>query len=329
MPRENYQSVHTDRPLTNFSVARFQDPSVFVSGRFFPKLSVKKASDKFDVYPQGYWNRVYDTRRAEESVANSVTYKVRQDSYACGDDALRIFVSDKKRANVDSQRNLDKESTMIVTDAIALGRDVEFANTFLKTGVWGKDVDLASKKWSSDGSDPIATVKEACKDVLLASGGKKPNKMLMTFDVWIKITEHPDLIDRVKYQGTSNAPAMMTKRAVAALFELDEIMVMMTVNNTAIAGVEDSDGNPPVNNEFLATDLCLLGHVPKSVGLMTPCPGITFVWDQYINASAGIGPSMRRYRPMDGRKGEYIEAELSIDQKVVAKDLCLLFHNVV
>lgn len=329
MPRENYQSVHTDRPLTNFSVARFQDPSVFVSGRFFQKMSVRKASDKFDVYPQGYWNRIFDTRRAEEGVANSVTYKVSEDSYSCGDDALRIFISDKKRANVDKQRDLDKEATMIVTDAIALGREVSFADTFLKTGVWGKDIDKGTKKWSADGSDPIADVKDACKDVIVASGGKKPNKMLITYDVWVKLTEHPDLIDRVKYQGSNNSPGMMTKRAIAALFELDEIMVMMSVNNTALAGVEDADGNPPVNNEFVATGLALLGHVPKSAGLMTPCPGMTFIWDQYINASAGIGPSMRRYRPADGRKGEYIEAELSIDQKVVAKDLCAFFHNVI
>ncbi len=340
MPRENYADVHFDRPLTNVSCAYFQDQSVFVSGRFFPIMPVMKASDTFDVYPQGYWNRVYDSARQEESVANSVTYKVNSDKYAVGDDALRIFISDKKRKNVDVQRKLDMEATQLVTQAIALSKEDDFAEKYLKTGAWSTEYygsgasdttnGTSIDKWSADSSEPIAQIKEACRSIFLASGGRKANKMIITYDVWIKLTEHPDLVDRVKYMGTNMNPGQVTMKAVAALFELDEIMVMSSIANTALAEIEDSTtGLPKVNNEFLKTGTAILGHVPKSVGLMTPCAGVTFAWNEYIRHSEHAGPSIRRYRPTDGRKGEYIEAELAIDQKLVSKDMCALFRNLV
>ncbi len=340
MPRETYADVHFDRPLTNISAAYFQDMSVFVSGRFFPMLSVQKASDTFDVYPQGYWNRVYESARGEESVANSITHKVASESYSVGDDALRYFISDKKRANIDSQRKLDMEATQIVTQAIALAKESQFADTYLKAGVWatdyaGKDSPAANNtaqvhKWSDSASSPIEQVKAACKEIYLKSAGRKANKMIITYDVWIELTEHADLIDRVKYMGTNQNPGQVTMQAVAALFELDEILVMSSIANTALAQVEDSTtGLPAVKNEFLKTGTVLLGHVPKSVGLMTPCSGITFTWDAYIKHASMAGPAIRRYRPTDGRKGEYIEAEMSIDQKVVSKDMAAMFVDMV
>ena len=339
MPRETYRDVHADRPLTNISAAYFQDQSVFVSGKLFPIVNVSKASDTFDVYPQGYWNRIYESARGEESVANSITYKVTKDKYAVGDDALRIFISDKKRANTDSQRRLDMEATQIVTQALALAKENDFAAKYMGQTSWttayqgsGSAVTgtTAITKWSDDSSEPIAQIKEACKAVYLASAGRKANRMIVTYDVWITLTEHPDLVERVKYMGTNDRPGEVTKKAVASLFEMDEIMVMSSIANTADAQVEDStSGLPAVKNEFLQTGTVLLGHVPKNVGLMTPCSGITFTWSDYVRPSAMAGPTIRRYRPMDGRKGEYIEAELAIDQKLVSKDMAAIFTSVI
>jgi len=342
MPRENFADVHYDRPLTNISCAYFQDPSVFVSGRFFPIMNVMKASDRFDTYPQGYWNRIYDSRRAEESVANSITYKVKADSYSVGDDALRHFISDKKRANVDTQRKLDMEATTLVTQAIALAKEHQFAETYMQsTSAWTHKKAVPdspvtnpsdprwNNKWNSSASDPVKDVKAICKDIYLSSAGRKPNKAIITYDVWIELTEHEDIVDRVKYMGTNTNPGKVTMQAVASLFELDEILVMTSIGNEALAKVEDSNGNPPVDNQFLVTKTMLIGHVPQSVGLMTPCAGITFAWNSYIAHSAMAGPSIRRYRPTDGRKGEYIEAELSIDQKLVSGDMGAIITNLV
>ena len=246
---------------------------------------------------------------------------------------MRIFISDKKRANVDVQRKLDMEATQLVSQALILQREVRWAETFLKTGVWGKDITpAAADKWNASTGNPIEQVKDACLDIQKKSAGRRPNKMIVSRDVWKDLTENDEFLARAGYGsgGGGNAnPIMVTRQAIAALFEVDEIIIMDAIVNKAIHGIEDDKGNPAVDNEFVATGCALLIHVPKTVGLMMPCAGMTFAWDSYLTHQTGIGPSMRRYRPMDGRKGEYIEAEFCYSQKIVAPDLAAFFNDVI
>ena len=112
---QSYRDVHVDTLLSNFSVALWQDTSVFVGTRFFGVQNVSKASDLYKTFPQGFFNRAVKSRRAEEGKAASIGYKTKEESYSCQDDALRIFVSDRKRANTDQQEQLDQASTTVVT----------------------------------------------------------------------------------------------------------------------------------------------------------------------------------------------------------------------
>jgi len=342
--RESYRDVHHDAMLTNISIAFFQDTSNFIAGRFFPIIPVRKASDVFTTYPQGYFNRRYDTKRAEEAEANSISYGTDEDSYSAKIDALRIFISDEKRANVDSQRNLDMEATQVVTEAILLAREKVFVDNFLTAGKWSKTLTGHASNtsgdyflhWSDqDGSgnanpisDPIMDVKKASLDIVKRSGGRYPNKALMTADVWLTLSEHPEIIKRINASSSNNNPAMVTKQAVAALFELDEILVFKSIENKASDEVEGADGKPKVDNEFMAEKTFLLGHVPSSAGLMRPVAGATFLWNRFIQHGANAGPRTRRYRKPEIR-GEYIEVEMAMDQKLIAPELCTLFKDVV
>ena len=47
------------------------------------------------------------------------------------------------------------------------------------------------------------------------------------------LCDDPDIVDRLKYGQTAPRPAQVTKEAMAALFELDEIMVMDGIYNAA------------------------------------------------------------------------------------------------
>lgn len=337
--RETYRDVHHDAMMTNVSIAHFQDTTKFVAGRFFPTMSVNKASDVFTTYPQGYFNRIYDADRSEEAEANSVSYGTNQDAYVCKVEALRIFISDERRANVDGQRRLDMEATRVVTDAMMLTKEKTFYDNFLTTGKWASDytgvaATPTSKqfvKWDDSASDPIDDVLKIKKEITLRSGGRAPNKGLMTYDVWLKLQTNGDIIDRIKYSGGvgNSTPAMVTKQSVAALFELDEILIMSTIQNEAFAGIEDSTtGLPAVDNKFMAEKLFLIGHVPQTAGLMTPVAGLTFLWNRFIPHGSNGGPRTRRYRKSEIR-GEYIEVEMAMDQKLVSKEMCTLMTSVI
>jgi hypothetical protein len=338
MPRgQSYKDVHVDRSLTNLSIAHWQSTDMFVAGRFFSNLPVMHASDTYTTYPQGYFNRIHDTKRAEEGVANSIQYKSKEETYSCGEDALRIYISDKKRANADPHRNLDFEATEAVTNALLLGKEKDFANKFLlsssgwtisRAGVASGPSGNQTLKWDVAGADPVQQVLDDHVNMVINGGGRRPNKGLMSLDLYMVLRERADLIERVVNGGNNTQPAKLTVQAIASLFELDELMIMQTVINTAVDGIEDpSTGLPPVSNEFLASGVFLLAHVPPGAGLYTATAGLTFVWNQYIAMGVNAGPAIRRYRPQTGVKGEYIEAELSIDQKMVSADLGILYYD--
>lgn len=337
MPRgQTYKDVHVDRPLSNFSIAYWQDTSVFVSQSFFPVVTVNHASDTYTTYPQGYFNRIHDTRRSEEGLANTIGYKTKDEKYAIDEDALRIFISDKKRANADSQRNLDMEATTVVMDALLLGKEKEFADNFLTAGKWTTDITGVAAtpgagevlSWKDADADPVQNVLDQIVDFVPRSGGRRPNKGLMTLDVYMTVREHPSILDRVRYAQGNTAPAQVNLAALAALFELDELVIMQTVMNVAVDGVEDpTSGLPPVDNQYLASEIFFMGHVPPNAGLYKPVAGVTFVWNQYIAHGLNAGPAVRRYRPQNGQKGEYVEGELAIDQNFVSPDMGVLFTD--
>ena len=321
---QTYTDVHVNKPLSNMSIAYFQDASNFVSGRFFTNLPVSNASDTYTVYPQGYFNRIHNTKRAEDGKANRIGYKAKDASYSCQEDALRILITDKARANADGQRNLDFEATHAVTNAILVGREQNFADTFLSaTSTWSQVETVAgADKWDVDTSNPITKILDIVKTMTLSTGGMKPNKGLMSFDTYLALREHPDMLERVRYGGRNEKPAKVTLGAIADLFELDEIMIIQSVVNAAPDGIEDpTTGEPLADNQFISSGAFLTVHAPKGVGLFSATAGLTFLWNQYIAHGLEAGPSTRKYRPQDGTKGEYIEVEMAMDQRIVAPDL--------
>lgn len=336
MPRETYRDVHVDRPLTQMSLHYIQNTADFVAHRFFPTVNVQNASDTYDVYPSGYFDRLHESKRAEEGIANTIGYKVTQSSYSVDEDALRTFISDKKRANADSQRNLDNEATVLVTRALLLAKEKRFADTFMVSGVWSTNLTgVASSptstqfiKWSDSASDPVGDIAKLRMQMIL-KGKHRPNKAIMTLDVYEAIRNHPDFLDRIKYTGSSDRPAMTHMRTLCELFELDEILVMQTMLNVAPDGIEDSNGNPPTDYQFMTSNKFLLAYVEPSAGLMSPVAGVNFVWSRYIAQGLQGGPTVRRYRENPAKKGEYIEAEMAQTFKLVAPDLGALMIDVI
>ena len=333
---QSYRDVHVDTLLSNFSVALWQDTSVFVGTRFFGVQNVSKASDLYKVFPSGHFSRSYKTRRAEEGVANSVGYKTTEAAYSCKDDALRIFVSDRKRANTDQQEQLDQASTTVVTESILIGKEQEFVENFLTAGKWSKDYQVGTDTLPGSGtknwSDPTAEIESdvvlLAEEFVLQSGGRKPNKILMTLDVYNLVRLHPSIKELVSGGATTVMPAKVMKQKLAELFEVDEVVVMQSIVNLANDEVVDGSGNPVANNTFIASGVFLMAYVDPMGGLMSPTAASTFVHSEYIPLGVDSGPAIRRYRGEAGQKGEYIEAEMSIDQKLVAPDLGLFLYDI-
>jgi hypothetical protein len=336
--RQDYRDVNIDIPLSMFSVSYWQDTSLFVGTRYFPVVPVNHAAGTFLTYPRGYFSRPVNSKRAEDGVANTIGYKTGKGNYAVDDDAIRTFISDKKRANVANGQNLDFEASAVVTDCLLINKEIEFVNRFLTPGKWTKTLTGVASgtptsdqflKWSDPTSDPIDTILAQQVAFALDSGGRPWNKALMTFDVYNALSRHPAVLDRVRFGGTNERPAMITKQALAELLHVNEIEIMQSVINQAGDGIEDSDGNPASDMQFSASGKLMLNYVEDTVGNMKPVAAVGWHWNNFVGLGADNGPAVRTYPGVEGRRGNFVEAEFAIDVKMVSPDLGILFDEAV
>nr|DAV78009.1 MAG TPA: Major capsid protein [Caudoviricetes sp.] len=336
--KQNFRDVsNPDLFLSNFSVAYWQDTSLFVGTRYFPVVPVNLAAGKYLTYPKGYFGRPVNSKRAEDGVANTIGYKTKSEGYTVDDDAIRIFISDKKRANVANGQQLDMEATGVVTDALLINKEIDFVSKFLVPGKWATDYQGVASgptgnqflKWSNANSDPIGDILSRRVAFSLATGGRRWNKALMTLDVYDALTRNPSVIDRINGASTSQNPGIVTQQALAALLEVNEIEIMQSVVNMAADGLETAEGDPLTDMQFAAEGVLMLNYVEPTVGNMKPIAAVTFAWNEFVGLGIDNGPAIRTYPGVEGRRGNFVEAEFAIDTQMVAPDMGILFYDAV
>ena len=347
MPQaRNYNDVHYDRVMTDFAVAYWNAPEALVSSRVFPAVPVRKATDKYREFPKGYWTRSdIDASITERSEPNEVDYKSVLKSYSVESKALRHFISDKARANVDREQNLDFESTELVTHTLSLYKEKMFVDNFLKPGVWTKDHEGVASgasgdqivKWNATGGNPVKDIQTAARAMQVRTGGYRPNRILVSRDVWDALKLHSDIQSYIKGGATTERPSIVQLRLLAQLFEVDRIDIMEVVHNTAVDGVEDATTKePPTDMSFMKENFLFLYYQSgsqRTAQSSKPTAGVTFTWNEYdVPANTdgmGTGPQIVRYRAPVPQRGEFIEGRYSQSFKIISKDCGTFFNSVI
>lgn len=318
--------VHIDGPLSSVSVAFIQSADAFVADRAFPRLGVAKQSDKYFTYDRGYFNRAEMKKRAPGTESAGATYSINQDSYSADVWALHRDVADQIRANADSPISLDREAVELLTLQGLLRKETEWASAHFITGVWTSEVTGVSgapgggqfQRWDEAASTPIEDVRLGVRTVH-ESTGFRPDRMVMGREVYDALLDHPDIVGRLD-RGQTTGPAMVMRDALAALFELKEILVMDAIQNTANEGAANV-------HSFIGGSNALLLYTPTSPGLMVPSAGYTFMWSGLLGGGA-MSTRISRMR-MEHLKADRLEIEMAFDQKLVSADLGYFFLTAV
>lgn len=336
--------VHINKPLTNISIAFLQSADKFVASRVFPNIPVSKKSDAYFTYDRGEFNRDEMEERAPGTESAGGGYKIGNDTYFAQERAYHKDVPDTIRANSDSPINLDREATEFVTHKGLIKREVTWSNTYFQTGqipgaIWSfvadgnatatapgsfdpTDVTNTNNKvlfWNDAASTPIEDVR-LLKRFVLESTGFMPNTLTLGRAVFDVLVDHPDIVGRLDRGQTPVGPAMANRAQLAALFELDEVLVMDAIQNTA------AEGQAAVHS-FIGGKNALLSYKPSTPGIMTPSAGYTFSWTGAFGAGAD-GMRIKRFR-MEQLSSDRVEIEMAYDQKLVSPDLGAFFNAIV
>lgn len=151
---------------------------------------------------------------------------------------------------------------------------------------------------------------------MLANTGRLPKTLVLGYPVFVQLKNHPELKDRVKYTSDRT----ITPAILAMLFDIDEVLVCMAVQNPA------GENEAPAMG-FIQGKHALLCHKAQTPGILTPSAGYIFSWK---GVSGGLGKTIGISRiPVPLQKSDRIEGEIAHDFKVVGADLGYFFANVV
>lgn len=327
----NQSQVHIDEALTDFSLAFMQASDKFVAWRVFPNVNVTHQSNKYWTFPRQYFFTEGFRKKAPGTRGGRVTLAVDSTpTYFCDVWSEEAAVEHQIKANADRMIDPESLATQMLTMHSMIKLEKDWVSTFFQSGVWTTERTGVSgsptagtevRIWDDyTNSDPLQDI-EALKVEQEELTGYAPNKLVIGRRVWKSLRNHPDILDRVKYGQTAGRPAEVSRQAVAALMELDEILVCSAIHNTARA-------NATPDYSFIAGNHALLTYAPATVGWAQPVSGVKFSWDQEAPGTNEQGGYIRSWYDV-ATETTFQELKMAYDQKVVSADLSVFINNVV
>ena len=303
-----------DPVLTNLMISYMQADDRFVADRVFPNVSVDKDSGTYYILTKKHRFLDKQEQRAPGGAFADNGYEVSSDTYTTIQWALQETIPDENRANNQMPMELESISVTNLAQSNLIRKERAFAADFMITGVWATTDDNTATDWDDFASgDPVSDIKTAIRTIS-ASTGEKPNTIVLGHIVDDALTNHPDIIDRIKY--VTAATQQNIAAAMAAVFGLDSYWVAEASYNSANEGQSFTAA-------AIIDDDALVCVVDPSSGTRGATAGKTFVWPP----GGGTG-SMFRVRD-DKVHADLVQMKAQWDQKATATDMGYLFLDIV
>jgi hypothetical protein len=306
MPTPTLRDLHIEAPLSNVSIAYTNDG--YIADQIFPVVPVQKKSDLYWIFPKDQWFRNETGTRAPGTRAPRIDYTVTTASYLCLMYALARGIPDEVRKNADNPMRPDVEATEFLTDKLVMAQEFRVANmTVGASSSWGSSASV-STTWDLDTSDPIGDVDTIMNNIVKAIG-RMPNTMAMSWDVWRKLKNHPDLLDRIRF---TRPGTLVTPKDFMDWTGIQKLVVGTAIYNSAAEGGTWSSAYIWGKNVFI-------GYVAPNPSLLTPSAGYVLEWQNR---------QIARFRE-DQERQDVIEATHSTAEVITASDAGAVLSNAV
>lgn len=314
--------------LTNMSMAYFADPGDFVATSIFPICPVGLSSSYYYKFSKADLARDNVRRKPAYGKVTPAIMGQTDDVYKCEVDQVivgidQISTLDYQRSRTPGVADPRRAKVRFATEQMLLHMDIVFASKFFKGGVWenewkgitgGSPSGKQFLKFSDANFDPVHFFDERRKEIK-QNGRRTPNRLALGAEAYIALKNHPDILERVKYTGTTANPAKVTPAVLAQLFEIEKVVVLESTYNAAGIGSEDM--------QFICSpDSALLCYATPTPAIDEPSAGYIFTWDMLGN---GNSVAFDQYDGEKGTHSEFVEGLMSTDMKKTADDLAMFF----
>ena len=273
------KDAHKDAALSAVSIMHRNQR--FIADKIFPMVRVTKQSDYYYKFLRGAWFRNEAKVRAPGGRAAVGGYPLTSSLYKCQEYAFQHPVPIELINNSDAALKPFESGTRFATNKVMLAKEVLASSLVTTTANWasGSSEDAAGG-WAYDATtNTFIPDVEAARETVRKLIGVYPNKMVISANTMAHLKQNPSVLDRIKYTGTSGNPAAVTASALAALFELDEVLIGSAIYSDAEEVVAGTDFNAVNLWETNATKGgALLYYSPPAAALEEPATGYCFNW---------------------------------------------------
>jgi hypothetical protein len=226
--------VGTTQTLTELSLSYANDD--YIGDRLMPPVPVSKLAVEYFQRPQeSGLSYPADTIGTDGSV-NEVSERVTLATAALTRRSLKEHLDAWTLELGDSVALELIDPLMNVLDGLALGKEQRQAAILTAAGSYGANTAAiaAANRWNTQaGGDPVGNVL-AAKAACWTGNGPGRWVAFCGVNVYNALKTNARILDQVKYTGGD--PAVVGRQQIAALFEVDELLVGMARQNTANEG---------------------------------------------------------------------------------------------
>lgn len=220
--------------LTAVAVA-YKNGQMIADG-VLPRVPVDAQNFKYLSYPMGEFFSPPDTKVGRKGQPNQVEFTGTEVTASTDDHGLDDPVPNIDSMNAASQPGMPDpklRAAQGLTELIVLAREVRAAGLVFDAASYGaanKETLVGNAQWSDFvNSTPQADIKEGIDNMVM-----RPNIGVMGRAAWSVVSQHPKLCKAVFGNGTD--AGVISKRAFADLFELEELYIGEGWVNTAKKG---------------------------------------------------------------------------------------------
>lgn len=318
--------------LTNMSMAFFQNPADFVATSIFPICPVPLSASYYYTFSKADLARDNVQRKPAFGHVNPAIMGQEDNSYKCVVDQVLVGIDqiaqlNYQRSNAPGVADPRRAKVRFATEQMLLHQDILFASKFFTASAWnnvktGKSTTPSTNefwKWDNSSSDPIGQIDDL-KAEIKKNGRRTPNRLALGVDAYIALKNHPDIIDRIKYTGTTANPARVTPQVLAELFGVEQVKVLESTYNTAGIGQAAS-------MDFICdSKAALLCYATPTPQIDEPSAGYIFTWDMLGN---GQPVAFDQFEGAPADHSEFIEGLMSTDMKKTCDDLAVFLKDCV
>lgn len=272
MPQPNVKELIVAGPLAGVSIA-YRNRS-YIGDRVFPILDKVSPKAKIARYLKGAWFRDEASIRGPGARARRGGYPTDYIDIVTKEFAFGKEVTDEDRKAVKvaggPPLQPDQDALEFCADKIDLSKERRIASLILAgtwSGVAGED---AEGLWAAGAGNTFITDVEARIETIRSNTGFRPNVLILSPNTLTQIKMESTVLDRIKYTERG----IVTAALLAALFDLDEVLLGDAIYSTAAEKADGSDfTSANVWEKNAGKGSAFLFYRPARPGLKVPSAG--------------------------------------------------------